>query len=566
MVREVVLIVSKSVLSDDIDEIIDRLRPSLAPLQGCDIVDLLPGNGLWSAKINEALKPRRHLLVEPYYDAGFSSFLDPLLAEEKRNFTLVKWIGLSDLLSPKKYIEAGLLPDQKDLLPTSEPRRHEVNNSLLILNQSLVQHTRALLAKAATARDQITDNAGAAITRDGFHRAGIVRTLGWLPDDEKHVILPRHVGTRMKTSMLLEWAFQTHEVAGSAIETQQKNRDTELDHKSSIKVLQRMKEAGIHIDPERLDETPRHIVQTQAESEAGLSDEELFAKVYSNAHGKTANEILREELEAEYAAGKFIMRLNRPKKEAVYDQTPEQIAKARKLGKLRTADKDWQKWRVLFNEMIREERDIHTQMKTLEANPDLDEESRKAQLDILNARQEALNTSAGKLSLKETTRFSFLAEDTRLFLAEPQILAWDKRPYEPLITKPTSFYPQRKPLALLDFQAPRQDFPLTSRQIRYMEHMLHVSALSITAPVTQMLDTLAPNAAEKLIPQCPSIRDFDKGGSPNIAQLKVRSLSIEMFVELARAWDAWAFAPEPVEMARSLMWSRREKNGTYGHR
>ena len=60
------------------DDIIGYLAPSLEAYKGCTVIDVHPGACLWSSKLHDFLKPKRHVLMEPemlYYDA----FMKPLL-------------------------------------------------------------------------------------------------------------------------------------------------------------------------------------------------------------------------------------------------------------------------------------------------------------------------------------------------------------------------------------------------------------------------------------------------------------------------------------------------------
>jgi transcription factor 1 len=62
------------------------------------------------------------------------------------------------------------------------------------------------------------------------------------------------------------------------------------------------------------------------------------------------------------------------------------------------------------------------------------------------------------------------------------------------------------------------------------------------------LDTLAPGAADDIVPLAPSLRDPKKGGRRNLEQLRVRMLTAEMIEELVVAWENWPFKPSMGEL------------------
>ena len=68
-----------NIVSDKLcDDILSYIGPSLERHRGCDIVDLYPGAGEWSSKLNQFLQPRSHVLLEPDADL-YRPFLQPLL-------------------------------------------------------------------------------------------------------------------------------------------------------------------------------------------------------------------------------------------------------------------------------------------------------------------------------------------------------------------------------------------------------------------------------------------------------------------------------------------------------
>ncbi|KAJ5725866.1 uncharacterized protein N7483_007223 [Penicillium malachiteum] len=172
-----------------------RISPYIPQDAPLDIVDLWPGNGVWSSAVNEYLRPRRHIMIEPELDV-YGPFLKPL-AKSKPSYTLgslniytARWPEIF-----KKY-----LPEQKAPQP-NESGDLPKNNSLLILANPPIPNS---------AKDHFTPSRWWAAVMEscmlqtGLHCYGSVRILASFPILEVQSVLPRTVCDRKRPALLTE--------------------------------------------------------------------------------------------------------------------------------------------------------------------------------------------------------------------------------------------------------------------------------------------------------------------------------------------------------------------------
>jgi len=141
--------------------------------------------------------------------------------------------------------------------------------------------------------------------------------------------------------------------------------------------------------------------------------------------------------------------------------------------------------------------------------------------------------------------------DQRAFDHEPPVLAWDRREAEPLWAKKDEFWPP-KTLALIDFQ-PDQSF---ITQLETKEKRLCFDEIVSTllqhpgSTVREVLQKLVHDGLEQFLERVPRLRDPLQGGKPDLDDLRIRSLPVQLFVDIALAWENWPFRPESSNMHR----------------
>lgn len=161
-----------------------------------DILDLWPKAGLWSSKVNDFLRPRRHILIEPEYN-DYATQLKPL-AESKPCYKCLQ-IPLQKYDDWHNLISAHL-PEQG---PSNCDRRGVLakNDTLLVL-----AHPPLL----TSSKDHFTPSrwwssfVESCIHLSGFNTYGSVRVLATMPTTEARSAVPRSLSTRKRTAILTE--------------------------------------------------------------------------------------------------------------------------------------------------------------------------------------------------------------------------------------------------------------------------------------------------------------------------------------------------------------------------
>ncbi|KAL4921788.1 hypothetical protein BDW62DRAFT_173376 [Aspergillus aurantiobrunneus] len=177
------------------DDILQRLSPFLLRNAPVDIIDLWPGAGIFSSKVNEFLKPRRHVLIEPdlkHYD----SVLRPL-AESNPSYKLLStslatrdWQGLLSKHLPEQGPSSS---DSSGFLPR--------NDTLLVLAsppppRSMKDHFNGSRWLSAFMED--------CMRQTGLHAYGSVRLLATMFSSDIDNVLPRFISGRGRASLLTE--------------------------------------------------------------------------------------------------------------------------------------------------------------------------------------------------------------------------------------------------------------------------------------------------------------------------------------------------------------------------
>jgi transcription factor 1 len=159
-----------------------------------------------------------------------------------------------------------------------------------------------------------------------------------------------------------------------------------------------------------------------------------------------------------------------------------------------------------------------------------------------------------------------LYADQAAFFAQPPNLRYDRRPYEPLQISATDAFPETT-ITLLDIVPSTIDLDVPGLADRAEVGKLTELFLKIvfsykSVPLPWVLDRIAPNCAQDLIPQAPSVTNPRAGGRLNPECVWVRMLTEQMVKELVSAWYEWPFKPERFELEMAGMqgdvWAKTE--------
>ena len=543
-----------------LDDILNRLGPSLPKKNACSIIDLNPGVCLWSSKIHELLQPRRHLLVERDFEA-YKPYIEPLIGSRGSRYKHVS------TLTEVTQSESLLLEEYED--GATQPGRDGFNPSLLII-------ANLTTGMSKTFADSFVGSSGKYQMHGfytslcekgaGVHKFGLARLLAWMPDGDKLSILPRSVAARSKQSIEWDTVADVREVTGGTcyqVARIPERRMYALDLESSRDTEVKATEQGIDTQLRRPPQPARLPGSYDPKKQGEL--QELQKSPYKPAW---IDQLLRlEEMDQDGTIGKLDEKQKTRVEAQVaveedadplkYDGLNYKVVRMAKrnheLGLRHSLER--RKLRVLQNTSVAQ---YNKHMKIVQISEDvrkLERLSRKSSLhrdvdadqkEILELRAK-VDTERAKFTREKRLAVNKHIDDIRAFDQAPPVLPWDRRVAEPLLATSEEFYP-RKTLTLLDVM-PRPVPNLSSRldtlekQICF-EHVLSVLLRGGSRPITNALRELVPGGLEQFLERVPSLRDPAKGGSPDLSDLRSRSLPSETFVDLALAFESWPFRPD----------------------
>lgn len=177
------------------DDVVKRLSPYLRRNQPVDILDLWPGGGFLSSKVNTLLEPRRHVLVEP--SIHFHGLLTPLV-ESKPCYKLVQEhvYGKSDWAD----FFATHLPEQG-------PGNRE-SSGIIPKNDTLL--VLANLPDSVSTTDHFKPSRWflhfmhSCLRQTDLNLYGTVRVLATMPSVDISLMLPRSAMERTRTGVFAE--------------------------------------------------------------------------------------------------------------------------------------------------------------------------------------------------------------------------------------------------------------------------------------------------------------------------------------------------------------------------
>ena len=580
----------------NLEDVVERLKPTLEKHIGCDIIDMNPGPGSWSAAIHRFLKPRTHILMEPEH-LLYKPFLQPLLdADPSYKFipqSGLVWKQLNRVLTP------DFLPNQIELAP-NDPDLEKPNNTLLLIANLGYNPKKRFGGFDSVAQLVSHQLLSASRSHELFHKYGLIRMLLWINDEERHLMFPKTVATRSKTAVEAELCCEDiTEVASSTSTVRERGtRFHEIDLDSSSIALEKMKEAGLSTPEGRAGDLeleakkgrpdPHLLAQRRLQSgiwrflqekEAGFSaglfgkyqpnmkksnDSDLITPEYARLHalehakrnhpswserGSRSKDL--DRLRADFAAGKFT------KYSVPESELPSALHKARKV-----ISDDYERLQWLRN-----------RWKSDQLTLDKHEKRIKEYRAILKMQKKCLQSSATD-SLKQKTAnrlakwkaeleslcrshlapFSLHLDNFRTYYQDRKLLFWDRRRAEPLKVHADEFFPSLE-LALLDYQPKalpsclRKGWPNSWEVVNFILNSLVTNKAQ---PLRQGLSNLGEGALEWIIAECPSITDPNKGGNPDIDVLTVRCLTAEMYEEIFDAWMRWPLRPSRFVLMRRM--------------
>lgn len=534
---------------DLVKDMVEYIKPSLERHKGCDLISVYPGAGAWNKALHDAVQPRSHLLLEPDEEL-YTPFLQDLLNKDGVRLlpkSGIVWKDLEEVLTPENL--PNQVPVSRNL---SEPPPR--NDTLLVtLNLAMFPKKKFQMFESMS-RMVVYQLIASMRNSTLFQKYGQVRMLIWVPDDEKHQILPRVLHHRKR--MAIEGELCTEyiaEVCGTdgvfedgtngfgttADKAAEKfKRFGQLELESIRLTLLRMKEKG-YITPKGRE---TFIIETFRELGLSLTDEIPLVDMLSIVDRKSQKEydtLTKQNAKKPFAKdSREFKRFNVLKAYLIWQQRTDDIA----IDMVREFDKVIDAFKRL------------EQAETEESREQLKKETEE--LDhAFNVRYDKypkyLNYTIGN------------GRDQIHLLRQPKdlgpVLCWDRRPYEPLPVSPHDFFPNI-PSALLDFQpaAPhpllREMGPGTRNSGDIFDMILGILLQSCKESVVKQLDIVWPGTVEGVVPHCPSLTDLAKGGSPlkGAGATSSRVANRVQLMEVLEAFINWPFRPSYPDMVGRL--------------
>ncbi|KAI1112564.1 S-adenosyl-L-methionine-dependent methyltransferase [Nemania sp. NC0429] len=495
------------------DDVLSYIGPSLERHRGCDILDLYPGAGLWSRKLNEFLQPRSHVLLEPDHEL-YEPFLRPLLDQPGTKLVPksgIIWRELSSVLTPE-HLPHQRIPDNLD----------ERNDTLLVI-ANLAFHPKKRFLNFDSMASLVLHQFVSAIHTGGlFQRYGLVRMLIWTRTDDKLSFLPRNIQRQrrqaIENNLMCEWV---HEVCGGeAASASWFARDEAIDEASLLATVKRMRAAKIKLPPGRESESYKaalaRVKAKKAIQKPGTSIP-TFKRPYLD---------MLADMEAASVEGVDL-------DEDPTDRRAKQLYQWRANADLKRAERVLDISRGLDNIIA-----LH-QAKSPDA-----EEIAAAELQWLTDVRESPKAVADD--------FITYRDNLHAFRKTPPLLQWDRRSYEPMTVQAEEFFPNVH-CSLLDIQpkAPhpllRQTGPSSNRAADMFDIILGSLVHQASQPLASGLDSLWPGSSDYILPRWTSGQDLSRGGFPlhlRHAEPAPRMLDARQWEELLELWMAWPFRPE----------------------
>lgn len=531
-----------------LDAIIERMKPSLEKHKGCDIIDVNPGAAVFTTKLHEFLKPRTHVLMEPDTEL-YEPFLRPLLDAKDSKYTLIPkpgviWAHLAKALGEQS------LPFQK-ALPDDDERLQQPNDTLLFVANLASYPKRTYKGFTSLTHLVVHQLISAARSHGLIHRYGMVRMLLWFTDGEKSLALPQHVALKKKGVFEAELSCKSiTEIASSTQCGSYFHRDEMIDIERSKTVIENMAKLGIQNPPGRESWMQQYI----ATGSADTGDFTLAKKADTDRVGY---QYLKElaDLEAKFESGKFEKEVGRfREKERGRDntvRTPQYV----RLALLRTRRNSHEnRAQVVYEFFARYQAIMDTQRELYLVEDKTTPEYAQKRADV-DARMEAFRAQLNELPAKSTkVEVITLIDEYSLSTRDPPGMMYDRRPFEPIKVSAPDFFPDH-PLALLDFEPQpiwpslRKDFPAS---YDILDYILSQSFTFASQNIQYALKQIWPGADEWIIPRCPTLHNPWEGGNFDISQMRIRTLSLQMWKEIFEAWMAWPFRPDRIELLGRL--------------
>ncbi|KAK5061194.1 hypothetical protein LTR84_007736 [Exophiala bonariae] len=541
-----------------LDNILTRLRPSLPAEDTCDLIDVNPGLGLWSQKLHDILKPRRHILVLPNLKAS-SPHLSTLLDAPNSKYRHAT--VLDDVFDPAKGLLSHYPPSS-----STTPNRTQLNpNVLMTVNLSgpKISHHGYMGTVSKLFINNLWHSHWG--QRGDLYRHGMFRTLAWIPHEDKFVIVPRSVALRRRQSILLEATTAVHELAAPSrldrkhVGQGQRFADIDLEDHQRVKASE--EGSGVSTPLSRQQPLPPPSLNAVSpikairQKAAFVSDAKWLPELreldsYARARYPQTYKQAIARLEAQAKPPEPDV-TKKPKvysgvkaKDAFLLEHPKGRDWRRLLARIYTEHKT----RLRAIDLVNQQRLLEREWKDAILTNSLDALSEKD----LQERADLLGSKLNKLAKNNKVFAEKAIDDYRAYDHQPRVLAWNNRVAEPLLVHKHEFSPSTNQMALFDL-VPTADLNHrldTEEKLICFGHLMSFVSIYSSKSVYEVCSMIISGDVENFLQTIQDIHDPTKGGWYDLKMLRIRSLPTNLFVEIAVAFEQWPFRPSTQTLMR----------------
>ncbi|KAJ5520175.1 Ribosomal RNA adenine methylase transferase [Penicillium fimorum] len=491
---------------DLIDNVLARVSPFLRRNQPVDILDLWPGGGLLSSKVNTFLQPRRHVLVEP--NLHFHPLLTELIGK-KPCYKIVK---------ESIYGKCDWSDFFAEYLPEQGPENRD-SSGIIPKNHTLL--VVANLPEAVSSVDHFKPSRwflnfmNSCLKQTELNTYGAVRVLATLPFSEVSSMLPRSVTERTRTGMFAEtMGLHNIELASPAENersAQWRGFNTLEDNRK--RVAERAAAHGIVTPPTRelppLEAVPQIAHRARKESPYQL-------RVRTPLHNSIFAAIAAaDELGIKSAA-------------ETTDPKAKEVCRKRGIALTHLArDNTSYYHRQRLVDIVLKIDEVSRTFARAAADPNETVERLKALEDQMASLKSSFATLSSGLHFTVWERYEHTTDDARLTTTsnnfDDAVLVHDRRPFEPLYLHPDEIYPRENPLGMVYFEANPNppllktvfDLPNETAQEVLDRYFALLGCVGFRGKmtVTELLETLFPlEAINDHVRDIPSLTTFARRG------------------------------------------------------
>ncbi|KAF9252716.1 hypothetical protein DTO012A7_6427 [Penicillium roqueforti] len=482
-----------------LDHVFERVSPYLRRNPPVDILDLWPGGGFCSSRLNELIKPRRHILVEPNH--AFHGLLTRL-AKSKPCYKLV---------DDRIYGKADWSEFFATHLPEQGPGNRE-GSAIIPRNDTLL--IMANLPDAVSPTDHFKPNRWflsfmkSCLEQNGLNLYGAVRVIASLPFNGVSNMLPRSTTERTRTGVFAETiGLHNIEIATPA-ETENSLRWQGWDYlNDNRKLVAERAAANNIITPPDRELPPLKLVPEVVHR--GKKEIPNQPRVLSDVH---------QRLLADIAAAD---ELGLSSSHETTDPNIKAIIRRRGIAFTHlTRENSAHQFREKLVNIIIKLDELGRSFARAAADPKESVESLKALEDQIISLKSSYTTLISTSHWTIWEKHNFTIDDLRFRSVEAPKnggLVHDRRPFEPLYIDPEEIYPRGSGRGVIYFEADpnppvlKKAFDLPSAMVQPVLDRYYglLAFVSNKMPVAELLTTLFPNETiNSHVRDIPSLANF----------------------------------------------------------